>query len=105
MSSSLKEFQEKDFSEFQKNKQNALVLFSAPWCASCKIVTSIIEKLSQSFKDLEFIKIDVSKSPGLASRMGVMSLPNILIFKKGKVIEQAIGTISEKELEGKLKKI
>ena len=100
---SLQEFQEKDFNEFYKSKNKGLVIFSAPWCAACKIVTPIIEKISSKFKDISFIKIDVSKNPGLASRLGVMSLPNILFISAGKIQNQIIGTATEKAIEDKLK--
>ncbi|KKQ16686.1 MAG: Thioredoxin [Berkelbacteria bacterium GW2011_GWA1_36_9] len=103
MSSILCEFQDKDFNEFLKSKENGLALFSAPWCNACKVVTPIIEKIAQSNKKIKFIKIDVSKSPGLASRMGVMSLPNILLISKGKVAGQLIGTTTQKAIETKLK--
>lgn len=105
MLSILQEFQDKEFNEFLKTKQSGLILFSAPWCATCKIITPIIEKVAQGANEISFIKIDVAKSPGLASRMGVVSLPNILFLKKGKVVEQLIGSTSQKEIESKLLKI
>lgn len=103
MSSKLQEFQEKEFNQFLKSKANGLVVFGAPWCVACKMLTPMLEKIADKNKDISFIKIDVSKSPGLASRMGVMSLPNILLIKKGKVADQIVGTTTKKEIESKLK--
>lgn len=105
MPSNLQEFSHEEFNEFIKSKKNGLVLFSAPWCTACKIVMPEIEKITAERSNLIFIKIDVSKNPGLAAQMGVMSLPNILIIKKGKVIDQIIGTASQKAIDDKLKKI
>lgn len=105
MSVTLQEFKEKEFNEFLKSKENGLALFSAPWCAACKIIIPIIKKIAESYDKIIFIKIDVSKSPGLASKMGVMSLPNIIIFNKGKVVSQIIGTTTQKDIEKNLKKI
>jgi len=101
----LQEFKDKEFNEFLQSKKNGLVLFSAPWCTACKVVTPIIEKIVQANDKLTFAKIDVSKNPGLASRMNVMSLPNIIIFNKGRVAEQVIGSTNQKNIEDKLKKI
>ncbi|MCL5407477.1 MAG: thioredoxin family protein [Patescibacteria group bacterium] len=105
MSSILQEFQDKEFNDFLQSKENGLALFSAPWCNACKIVTPIVEKIAQSNDKIKFIKVDVSKSPGLASRMGVMSLPNILLICKGKIAGQLIGTTTQKAIETKLEKI
>ncbi len=101
----LNEWQEKDFLAAQKEKGVLVVEFSAPWCAACKTTEPIIAELSKDYKNIKFAKIDVAKNPGLASRMGVMSLPNIIIFKEGKVKDQIIGAASKKGIEDKIKKI
>lgn len=103
--SSIKEFQDKDFNDFVKAKKSGLVIFSASWCGACKIVAPIITKIAQNYPKLDFIKIDVSNSPELASKMGVMSIPNMIFFNKGKVVEQIIGAASEKDIEARIKKI
>lgn len=105
MASGLKNFQEKEFNDFLKNKKSGVVEFGAPWCGACKLIEPILEELVKKFPKLDFIKIDVSKNPGLASRMGVMSLPNILFFSGGKVTDQAIGFANKTALENKIKKI
>lgn len=105
MSFSLQEFQDKEFNEFLQSKEDGLVLFSAPWCQACKVVAPIIENIAQNNKKIKFIKIDVSKCPGLASRLGVMSLPNILVIRKGKIANQIIGTTTQKAIEKNLEKI
>lgn len=101
----LKEITEKEFNEALKNKHHGVVEFSAPWCAACKATEPILEDLSKSFESLFFAKVDVAKSPGLASRMGVMSLPNILFLNGGSVKDQIIGATTKKNLEEKIKKI
>ena len=70
-----------------------------------KLIEPILEELIKNFPDISFYKVDVSKNPGLASRMGVMSLPNILFFHHGKVTDQAIGFANKTTLENKIKKI
>lgn len=103
MASDLNVWYEKEFNEFIKSKKSGLVMFGAPWCGACQMITPILQKIAAKFISWQFAKIDVVKNPGLASRMGVMSLPNILIFKKGKIAEQIIGVASQKSIEEKLK--
>lgn len=105
MISVLENWQEKDFNDFIKSKKTGLILFSAPWCAACKLTTPIIEDLAKNNPDFPFAKIDVSKNPGLASKMGIMSLPNILLINGGKVKDQIIGSTNKKEIETKIKKL
>jgi thioredoxin 1 len=104
MSSALKEWQEKEFNHFLKDKSTGIVEFGAAWCSACKIVEPIVADVSSKFPKMSFARVDVAKNPGLASRMGVMSLPNILIIKHGKVIDQIIGACNAKTLETKIKK-
>jgi len=102
--SRLKELDEKSFKEFI-NQEVALVSFGAPWCHACHRVTPILEELMNHFKErVSFAKMDVVKNPGVSSRYGVMSLPNILIFKRGKVTEQIIGASTKKAIEEQIKK-
>lgn len=103
MVSSLKEFQESEFNELVKSKKNAVVEFGAPWCTACKLTEPIIAEAETSNQNIIFAKIDVGKSPGLASRMGVMSLPNVLVIKAGKVVDQIIGATTKKVLDEKIK--
>jgi len=101
----LTEWTEKEFNEALKDKTHGVVEFSAPWCNACKMTEPILEDLSKSFETLKFAKIDVAKCPGLASRMGVMSLPNLLFINGGGVKEQIIGATTKAKIEENLKKI
>lgn len=105
MSTQLIEWQEKEFNNAFKTKNVILVEFGAPWCNACKATEPIVAELSCDYPDVKFAKIDVSKNSGLASRMGVMSLPNILIITDGAIKEQIIGAASRVKIETKLKKI
>lgn len=105
MASLLTEWQEKDFNALIQGKQSALVKFGAPWCHTCKVTEPMVAEVSLDYPQIPCVKIDVSKNPGLASRMGVMSLPNILIIDNGKVVNQIIGSTTKKAIEDKLKNI
>lgn len=101
----LNEWREKDFTKAQKDKQVCVVEFGAPWCAACKKTEPIVAELAKEYRSIKFAKIDVAKNPGLASRMGVRSLPNILFLNGGKVKDQIVASTTKKELEEKIKKI
>lgn len=105
MASVLKEWDEKDFNQLLKNELAAIVEFGATWCGTCKQTEPMVAEVSLKFPEVSFSKIDVAKNPGLASRMGVMSLPNILIINKGKVVDQIIGATNRTALENKIKKL
>ncbi|AKM81833.1 TPA: thioredoxin [Candidatus Berkelbacteria bacterium] len=102
---SLIEWQEKEFNDFVADGGSGVVEFGAPWCGACKATEPQIEEVAMKHTDLKFAKIDVGKNSSLASKMGVMSLPNVIIFNGGKVKEQMIGMTPSKVLEEKLAKI
>ena len=100
---SLDEWQEPVFNEALKGMANMVVEFSAPWCHACKLTEPIVAEVSKSYTDIQFAKIDVAKNPALASKMGVMSLPNIFFIKAGKVKDQIIGAASRVKIEEKMR--
>ena len=105
MSGKVEELKEKDFANITK-KGIVLLDFWAKWCQGCKVVSPYLDDLAKIWNDkIKFYKINVTENPGLSSRMGVMSLPNILILENGKVKEQIIGSATKKAIEDKIKKL
>ncbi len=93
--------------EFRKNvsKGVAVVGFWAPWCHTCHVVMPILGEVSSAMREeARFFKVNVVENPSVASKYGVMSLPNILIFKENKVADQIIGSASKKTIKKKKKK-
>ena len=80
-----------------------LVDFFATWCGPCKILAPIIKKLSTDNPNVKIVEVDVDQAQELASQYGVMSIPTIYIFKKGKAVKQFIGVQQQKTLEEALK--
>jgi len=105
MASILTSWQEKDFNEFVAAKGSGLVEFVAPWCGACKMMEPMVAEIATNNADKTIVKIDVSQNQTLASKMGVMSLPNLLVIKEGKVVDQLIGSSTKKAIEDKLQKI
>src|SRR4051795_1863942 len=69
-----------------------LVDFWAEWCGPCRMVGPVVDEISQDFAGrIKVAKLDVDAEPGLAGRFGVLSIPTIVLFKDGEVVEQSIG--------------
>lgn len=103
MSGKVEELKESDFAKKIK-RGIVLVSFGAKWCHACKLVEPYLDDLAKVWNDkVMFYKVDVTKNPGLSARLAVMSLPNILIFREGKVKEQIMGSTTKKVIEEKIK--
>lgn len=73
-----------------------LVDFWAPWCMPCRLLAPILEKLMNEFKDkFILVKINIDEYPEIASKYGIMSIPNVKLFKNGKVVDEFVGAYPE----------
>lgn len=98
----MKEINETDFAEATR-KGTVLIDFGAEWCAPCKAILPILEKISHEYSGkMSIFSVDIDKSPELAARHGVMSVPTLLLFKEGKAVERIVGALSERDLKKKL---
>ncbi len=66
----------------------------AEWCAPCKQISPMLDRLSEEFKDVKFLRANVDESPAMVSKYQIRALPNILLFKDGNVIDQMVGVYS-----------
>ncbi|MCL3780817.1 thioredoxin [Prolixibacteraceae bacterium JC049] len=82
-------------SKFQtliNSEQPVLVDFYANWCAPCKMMTPILQQVSQEIGDAgKIIKIDVDSNPEAAAQYGVQSIPTLILFKKGEIVWRGTG--------------
>ncbi len=94
-----------EFDEFIK-KGVAFVDFFAEWCMPCLMMSPIIDEINEKFKGkIKFGKVNVDDNRAIAQKFNIMSIPNMIVFKDGKQVEQFIGAIGQDELEVKLKKL
>jgi thioredoxin 1 len=89
--------------EVLESKMPVLVDFWAEWCHPCKMLAPIIEELAKVYANKIIIgKLDVEKNPKTATHYGVMSIPTLIFFKNGKVMEQVAGVLSKAGLRKKI---
>jgi thioredoxin 1 len=95
----MKKVTEKDFNgEVLQSKGMVLVDFYADWCGPCQFLSPSLESLEQEMQapDVKFVKVNVDENQMLSRMYGVMSIPTVVLFKDGKIVEQKIG-VSPKE--------
>lgn len=71
----------------------------ATWCGPCKMLSPIIDSLSEELTDVKFYKIDVDEAEKITTDYEIMSIPTILIFEDGKLKEKVVGFKSKEELK------
>ncbi len=91
--------------EILKSEQPALVDFWAPWCGPCKAIGPIVEELSGAYAGrVKMAKMNVDDNPRTSAAYGIRSIPTLLLFKGGKVLDTLIGLVSKDRLEDFVKK-
>ncbi|MBE2254395.1 MAG: thioredoxin [Myxococcus sp.] len=82
-----------------------LVDFWATWCAPCRAIAPALEELATQYKGkVKIAKVDVDESQQVAQQFGIRSIPTLLLFKGGKVVEQLVGAMPKAKLEEAIKK-
>ena len=83
-----------------QSKTPVLVDFWAPWCRPCQMVAPILEELAEEYSNkLTFAKLNVDQNAKIAAKYGIMTIPNLIIFKGGKPASQIVGYKPKKELK------
>ena len=91
---------------FKKAIQNhSLVVVDcwAPWCGPCRFLSPIIEEIARDYAGRIFFgKLNVDENPRVAMQYGIMSIPTLLIFKNGRLVDQIIGAMPRRMLEPRI---
>ncbi len=93
-------------SEVLKSDVPVLVDFWAEWCNPCKMIAPIVEKIAREFEGkVKVAKVDVDSNPDIASKFGIRSIPTVMIFKEGGLVEQVVGVVPEPQLKKLVEKV
>ncbi len=85
--------------EVLKSEKKVLVDFYADWCGPCKMMAPVIEEIAKDFSDkVKVCKLNVDEAPDIAGNYGVMSIPTLIIFENGNVIDTTVGLTSRSEI-------
>jgi thioredoxin 1 len=89
--------------EIEKHQGLAVVDFWATWCGPCRMIAPILEQLATEYQGkVKVAKLDVDTNIKTATRFNVRSIPMLLFFKDGKVVDQIVGAVPRPQIESKL---
>ncbi|MFH0749148.1 MAG: thioredoxin [Candidatus Bathyarchaeota archaeon] len=74
----------------------------APWCSPCRMFSPIMDELAEKYSKIMFAKLNIDENETIAIRYGIMSIPTILFFREGKLIDTVVGAVPKSVIEEKI---
>ncbi len=107
MSDEVKVITDQDFeSEVVNSDIPTLIDFWAPWCGPCRAIAPVVEELASEYEGkVKFAKMNVDDNQMTAANFGIRSIPTLLLFSGGKVVDQIVGAVAKAKIEESLKKV
>ncbi len=94
-----------EFDKFSQANPVALVDVWAPWCGPCRMVSPVVERLAQKYAGkVAFAKLNSDDNMEIAQKLGIMSIPTLLIYKDGKLVDRIVGAYPQEIIEEHLSK-
>ena len=86
----------------EDNQGVVVVDFFATWCGPCKMLAPVFESDSEELNNDKFVKVDIDESLELAQKFGISTVPTMMIFKDGKVVDKLVGFMPKESLKAKV---
>ncbi|TAE09852.1 MAG: thioredoxin [Bacteroidetes bacterium] len=94
------EITDANFEEIMGTDKVVLVDFWATWCGPCKVVAPSVEELADEYEGRAVVgKVDVDNNPQVANQFGIRSIPTLLFFKNGQVVDKLVGALPKSKIE------
>jgi|TARA_B110000438_G_scaffold301521_1_gene356629 thioredoxin 1 len=97
------EITDSNFEEIINSEKPVLVDFWAEWCGPCKMIGPLVEELANEFEGKAIIgKVDVDANPEVSAKFGIRSIPTLLVFKGGEIVDKQVGAVPKSVLSEKI---
>ena len=91
-----------DFQDTLQNNNLVLVDFWAPWCGPCRAVAPVLEEIASENSNVVIAKMNTDENQNTASQHGIMSIPTMMIFKEGELVDRLVGALPKEAIMEKL---
>jgi thioredoxin 1 len=99
------EVTDKTFDDFIASNEVVVLDCWAAWCGPCRMLTPIIEQLAKERSDVVFGKLNVDNNRQIPMKFGIMSIPTLLYFKNGQLVDKTLGALPRARIEERLDNI
>ena len=97
------EITDNNFQDIMNSGQTVMVDFWAEWCGPCKMIGPIVEEMASEYDGKAVIgKVNVDFNPGVSAKFGIRSIPTLLFFRDGEVVDKQVGAVHKSVLTEKL---
>jgi thioredoxin 1 len=97
------EITDSNFQEVINSEQPVLVDFWAEWCGPCKMIAPVVEELATDYEGKAVVgKVNVDENPNVSAQFGIRSIPTLLVFKNGEIVDKQVGAVPKGVLSQKL---